>query len=1632
MKAKSIFLTVILCLFLWATGNAFETIIPNDSGHSSDNFGSAVAISGDYVIIGAMHDDDGDKTNSGAAYLYKRESNTWVKKQKLLASDAASNDYFGCAVAIDGDIAFIGAYNKGSGAAYLFENNNDTWTQKEKLTGGDSNAQFGWSVSISEETVIVGAPYDDSNNYGAAYIFVKGVNGWSKQQKIKYSQQPNQRFAWSVSISRNIAVIGEPYYYYNTSNKYYYSRIHSFLRENGSWSRKGEIAQAYKPNSYFGYSVSISGQNVIVGQYNSNLAYIYSIDPQGEMTQVKQLKPPSGSIQFGYSVSISENYAIVGANYDDDKFSNEGSAYIYYFKDNDWFFHSKIAASNNAQSDQFGSAVAISNDSVIVGAPNKDGKGSSYVYSLSDIPSHTISGYVMDSSNKPCPDTILELDANDIYVKNTTTDQNGYFSIIVNHGYTGHITPQHDFFKFRPLNREYTFITKDYPNQYFFLDAFTISGKVTDPEGIPIPGVEIIFSDNVGGISSIFTNSQGYYSYQLYSNFSGTAFPVGMGNKYIPIRIPYENLQENMLDQNYTGYRFTISGHCKDDQGNPLADVTIAFSPGNMQTQTDKNGFYSQDVPYLWNGTVSLEKVGVDFTNQTKAFHFVEQNFFETNFVGQEKKYQISGIIQDQNKQGLSGVNVCFSGIERCEQTDNTGYYQKIMPFWDDFNVTVAKNGYLISPENRVYTQLSADYLQQNYTATIIRHVISGHIFDKDNNCPLSNAMVHFGDSNVTTDSLGRFNWETTNGTTVHIVPEKTGYHFIPKTIPVNAINADMPDLVFTAEKDRFTISGRVLDSKSQPLSGVTVKLTHKEIVSTDTEGNYAFQVEYGYAGKVEVFFENYFPSPTFRNVPFVQTNQELTEFTLSESSSLESILVYPDLYQLPYESGQFSFTVQYSPQNLDWRVASESTWIAVTRTNSSVLVRYTENLSENKRHGLIFVKKLGAANHPEEIQLIQAGKPADIVGPEWSRIFDPNQFQYQQIITAIVKDDMGQLLDQDQDMLAAFCGDELRGVAHPIESSQGKRFYLQVYSNHPEGDDICFKFYDSTKDCINVNIKYPVTFLSDAIFGNIQVPHEFAISDYFVRIALEKNWNWITINVENDDMSVSSILKSLGDQGIKIVGIEGFSGFDIIHQSWEGSLLELSPLRMYQIFTNNPVVLEYSGNALDIPNTEINLNNGWNWLGYIPATEMSIDHALAKIKGNAIMIVGQKGYAFPTENDGWIGSLSTLEPNRGYKIKMALPDTLIYPETPPAMPRTRSLRSRSLEVRSDWDVETGKYQYQTTITAQVFLNNATIGETGDALIASVDGETRGFAIPKETSYGPMYFLQIWGETGENVQLKFFHSYDNRIYDLDLSFSFVPDASDGTVNNPKQIHLDDNCHNLPDWNVDTNAFEHQGMITAIVKSGNENISKACDVLGAFVNNHCRGVAQGQNTEQGVRFFLSVWGNETQEMTFKYFQASDENTYTIDTPFMFTALMSKGSLSSPYELTINGDWESKYQECEYNYSECNIDLSACINSYGDCEKEKKYLEELVFAGEQKINELTIELAKFKGFSIDLPEGWSLISGVNATVTPRTEPSDCISVIYKFENGGYVKVDSLSPMYGYWIKLKQACKLIIEAE
>ena len=186
---------------------------------SFDLFGWSVAIDGDTAVIGARNDDDA-VGNSGSAYVFTRTGATWSPQAKLTASDAAVGDLFGWSVAIDGNTAVIGARNdddggSDSGSAYVFTRTGATWSQQAKLTASDAASIdfFGYSVAIDGDTAVIGAYADDDggSNSGSAYVFTRTGETWSQQAKLTASDAASSDFfGYSVAIDGDTAVIGAP------------------------------------------------------------------------------------------------------------------------------------------------------------------------------------------------------------------------------------------------------------------------------------------------------------------------------------------------------------------------------------------------------------------------------------------------------------------------------------------------------------------------------------------------------------------------------------------------------------------------------------------------------------------------------------------------------------------------------------------------------------------------------------------------------------------------------------------------------------------------------------------------------------------------------------------------------------------------------------------------------------------------------------------------------------------------------------------------------------------------------------------------------------------------------------------------------------------------------------------------------------------------------------------------------------------------------------------------------------------------------------------------------------------------------------------------------------------------------
>ena len=364
-------------------------------GTRNDYFGHSVSINSDYAIIGAPYDDDkGD--GSGSAYIFKRDGSrsSWTQQAKLTSSDGASGDTFGYSVSISGYYAIIGASGDDSdrGSSYIFERDGSIWMQRQKLIASDaaSSDYFGHSVSISGDYAIVGA-YGDDSERGSSYIFKRDNSIWRQQQKLTASDGASgDYFGYSVSISGDYAIMGA---YGHDDKGTDYGSAYIFKREGSSWRQQAKLSA--KPTAsdggvsydwWFGRSVSISGDYAIVGARNS--AYIFKGDGSRWTEQVK-LEALDGLFgdHFGDSSSMRGDYIVIGAYGDSDKGTNSGSAYIFKRGCSGWTQKTKLIPDVAAR-DEFGTSVSMSGDYAVIGAPGDDTRdsssGSAYVFFIGE------------------------------------------------------------------------------------------------------------------------------------------------------------------------------------------------------------------------------------------------------------------------------------------------------------------------------------------------------------------------------------------------------------------------------------------------------------------------------------------------------------------------------------------------------------------------------------------------------------------------------------------------------------------------------------------------------------------------------------------------------------------------------------------------------------------------------------------------------------------------------------------------------------------------------------------------------------------------------------------------------------------------------------------------------------------------------------------------------------------------------------------------------------------------------------------------------------------------------------------------------------------------------------------------
>jgi len=396
---------------------------------AGDRFGWAVAVSGDTLVVGVPLEDNGN----GAVYVFVRSGAMWAQQAHLQASNAVANGWFGRTVAVSGDTVIVGAANEasGSGGAYVFVRSGTTWTQQAHLQASNAGTgdNFGTFVAVSGDTVVVGAPFEASNatgvngngannsanGAGAAYVFVRSGTTWTQQAYLKASNtDAGDRFGWTVAVSGDTLVVGAPYEDSTatgvdgdetTNAAGQAGAAYVFVRSGTTWAQQAYLkASNAQAADYFGYAVSVSGDTIVVGAVDeasaatgvdgnqannsvagSGAAYVF-VRSGSTWAQEAYLKASNTGAwdQFGFTVAVSGDTIVVGSrtedssatgvngNGADNSAADSGAAYVFVRNGTTWAQRAYLKASNTDAGDFFGATVAVSGDTVVVGARFED------------------------------------------------------------------------------------------------------------------------------------------------------------------------------------------------------------------------------------------------------------------------------------------------------------------------------------------------------------------------------------------------------------------------------------------------------------------------------------------------------------------------------------------------------------------------------------------------------------------------------------------------------------------------------------------------------------------------------------------------------------------------------------------------------------------------------------------------------------------------------------------------------------------------------------------------------------------------------------------------------------------------------------------------------------------------------------------------------------------------------------------------------------------------------------------------------------------------------------------------------------------------------------------------------------
>jgi len=347
----------------------------SDAGEG-DQLGGAIALAGSWMAIGADLDDDrGD--DAGAVYLFERDGQSWVERQKLTASDGDMQDGFGAAVALDGDVLVIGAPSAGApaaGAAYVFTLAGGTWSQQARLIAPGTpevDDLFGRAVAVRGDRIGVGAPGADAGT-GAVHMFRGGGATWNDDGSFLPGDAA-ESFGAALAMSDDTLAIGAPL---DDDTGTASGSVFRLTLDSEDWVSAPKVtASDAGANDQFGSAVALAGARLAVGapyRNETGAVYVYETGTGGEIIVTRTDEAANDA--FGRAVASDGAFLAVGVPGDDQGGTSAGSVSLFASNGGDWVEIGSVRDDTPVDFDTFGASVALAGDQLAVGLPLRDGE----------------------------------------------------------------------------------------------------------------------------------------------------------------------------------------------------------------------------------------------------------------------------------------------------------------------------------------------------------------------------------------------------------------------------------------------------------------------------------------------------------------------------------------------------------------------------------------------------------------------------------------------------------------------------------------------------------------------------------------------------------------------------------------------------------------------------------------------------------------------------------------------------------------------------------------------------------------------------------------------------------------------------------------------------------------------------------------------------------------------------------------------------------------------------------------------------------------------------------------------------------------------------------------------------------